>query len=94
MKIHPFIMSIQIICMLAASYAVYCLILQDDSFFLLIDPIMGLDQHASQFCHFLIVGLLPVCIAIMIFGSAMIGTYLSAILLRWINYINVYKKAK
>lgn len=42
-------------------------------------------NHCMNHCHALVVGLLPIYIALMIFGTAMIGLYFGSILQRWIT---------
>ena len=66
------------IALLTTCYIAYYLLLTDNSLHSSIASIIDYAHHLSIKEHLIILGLLPIYIAVMIFGSATVGLYLGA----------------
>jgi hypothetical protein len=66
------------ILLLASIYAAYYLLLRENRMHSSISSIVSYANHFAIRPHLLILGLLPIYIATMIFGAAMLGIYLGA----------------
>jgi hypothetical protein len=59
-------------------YAVYTLLLQDNFLNTSISSIISRSHHLEPRIHLIVLGLLPIYIATVIFGSAMLGMYIGS----------------
>lgn len=73
-----------------AVYSISFLMVREKIFPLSINSMMSSLNHLVRHWHVLVVGLLPVYVALMIFGTAVIGVYLGGALHRWFE--NFFKK--
>ena len=67
-----------IIALITTCYFAYYLLLRDNYLHSSISSIINYAHHLAIREHLLILGLLPIYIALMIFGSATVGLYLGA----------------
>lgn len=67
-----------IIAFTALSYVVYYLLVSDNSLHISIGYIISHTHHMALKKHLIVLGLLPVYIAIMVFGAATLGTYIGS----------------
>jgi hypothetical protein len=67
-----------IIAILVTCYIAYYMLLRDNYLHSSISSIISYSHHLAIREHLLILGLLPIYIAFMIFGAAVIGVYLGA----------------
>jgi len=74
-----------LICLVAVVYLIYYLLLMDHLLPLSISSVFSGFNHRIHHWHVLAVGLLPVYLALMIFGTSIIGIYLGGALQRWIS---------
>lgn len=72
----------RIITLIAVFYAAYSLLLLDNSLHTSISSIIDKSHHLQAVKHIAVLGLLPIYIGTMVFGSAMLGLYLGAKLQR------------
>lgn len=68
-----------------AVYLIYYVLLQDDLLPFSIRSVLSAMNHWAHSWHVLAVGLMPIYLAIVIFGAAMTGIYLGSALHRWIQ---------
>lgn len=76
--------------MIAAVYVICYMLSQDDIFPMSIDAAWAYISHWARHFHVLAVGLLPVYVALMVFGTAIAGMYLGSTLQRWFNQLKHY----
>lgn len=74
-----------IICLIAGSYLCYYLLLVDKGLPFSISSVFSTVNHWSHPLRVLAIGLLPVYIAVMLFGMGLIGIYLGSALQHWIT---------
>jgi hypothetical protein len=74
------------ICLIAAVYVVCYMLFHDDIFPMSINAAWFHFSHWAKRFHVLAVGLLPVYVSLMIFGTATIAVYLCAALRRWLSH--------
>lgn len=74
-----------IICLMALGYILYYLLLLDNPLPFSIGAVLSSINHIIKHWHVLAVGLLPIYIALMIFGTGIISIYLGSVLQRWIG---------
>lgn len=79
---------IEAICLIAAIYFV-CSMLSGDLMPISINSVWSTLSlsHWARHCHVLAVGLLPVYVALMIFGTAIISVYLGSAIQRWLKQV-------
>ena len=77
--------------LLIAAFFIYFLLLGDSEFPFSIRSVLGGVHHFVNHWPILIVGLLPVYVALMIFGIAILGLYLGSLLERLIARITSKK---
>jgi hypothetical protein len=80
-----------IICSVAAVYILYYLLLEDKPFPFSITSVLGGVNHWLRHWHVLVVGLLPVYLALMVFGTSMMGLYVGGALQRWLTHFLHHK---
>jgi hypothetical protein len=76
-----------ITCLIAAVYVLYYLLLRDNVLPLSIHSVVSGMNHWSSNWHVLVIGLLPIYLAMMFFGTAMFGMYFGSALQRWLTSI-------
>lgn len=69
----------------AAIYFIYYLLLHDKALPFSISTVLSSISYWARDWHVLVVGLLPIYIALMIFGTAVLGVYLGSAVQRWIT---------
>lgn len=74
-----------IICLVVAVYVIYYLLLRDNLLPFSISSVLSSINHWARNWHILVVGLMPVYIAFMLFGTSILGAYLGSALQRWIS---------
>lgn len=74
-----------IIFLVVAIYLIYYVLLHDKVLPFSISSVVSNINHLTRNWHILVVGLMPVYIALMIFGAAIIGIYLGSAFQRWIT---------
>lgn len=74
-----------LICLVAAVYCMYCILLQDDVLPFSIGAVVNSMNHWAKHWRILVVGLLPIYVALMFFGTAIIGLYIGSNLQRWLT---------
>lgn len=72
------------ICLIGAIYFICYMLSHDHVFPISINSVWHWISHGIPHFRALAVGLLPVYVALMIFGSAVLAVYLGAILQRWL----------
>lgn len=73
-----------IIVIIAAIYLVYCLLSHDKITPFTISGMLSNASHWARDWHVLAVGFLPIYIALMVFGTALMSVYLVSYIKRWI----------
>ncbi len=73
------------VCLFAAMYVVYSLLRQHTVLPMSIDSVWYRFSHWATHFHVIAVALLPIYVAVMVFGTASIGIYLGRMLQRWIK---------
>ena len=73
------------LCLMAAVYLICYLLRQDNIAPISIDSAWAYINHWAKHFHVIAVGLLPVYVALMVFGTAVFGIFLGATLQRWIT---------
>ncbi len=73
------------ICLIAAVYFICYLLRQDDILPISISSVWSYISHFAKHFHVIAVGLLPVYVALMVFGTAILGIYLGSAIQRWIT---------
>lgn len=68
--------------LLVAVYCIYFLLIKDDQLPCSIQAVLYGVNHVITHWHVLVVGLLPIYVACVIFGLAMVGLYLGSLLER------------
>jgi len=71
------------VCLIAVVYVICYMLLQDDVFPTSIDSTWAYFSHWARHFHILAVGLLPVYVALMVFGTAAMGVYVGSAIQRW-----------
>lgn len=72
-----------ILCLLATVYVIYYLLIKDRLLPFCITSV--LSWSSPKHWHVLAVGLVPIYLALMIFGAAMISIYLGSAIQRWLT---------
>ena len=75
-----------IICLIISSYLMYYLLLQDDILPFSIESVTAAINRWVRHTHIVVFGLLPVYVAFMIFGTAILGIYFGAVIQRWVAH--------
>lgn len=79
-----------IVCLLAAIYLIYYLLLQDNVLPFSIASVHANISHWAKDKHALVAAFLPVYVALMIFGASVVGIYLGTriqnLITRWIGH--------
>jgi hypothetical protein len=78
------------ICLIAAVYVICYMLRQDDIFPMSINSAWAYFSHWAKHFHVLAVGLLPVYVALMVFGTASVGIYLGSAIQRWVGQLRQY----
>lgn len=76
------------ICLVVAVYLLYCLLLRDNMMPFSIYSVFSSINHWAKDWHIIVIGLLPIYLALMIFGTAMFGVYLGSAIQRWISALS------
>lgn len=87
MKTRHSLNVISFICLVSTVCFICYVLREDDVLPLSICSVWSHANHLVGHFHVLAVGFLPVYVALMIFGTAMVGVYFGAILHRWICYL-------
>lgn len=74
-----------IICLIAGICFICSLLLRDNLLPLSISAVLTSINHCIRHWHVLVVGLLPIYVALMIFGTGVVGLYFGSALQRWIT---------
>jgi len=82
-----------LICLIVTVFLIYLLLIKDKLLSLSISSISVLTSHMTKHWHVLAVGLIPVYLALIIFGAAIVSLYLGSNLQRWIKKLS-HKKTK
>lgn len=77
--------TINIICVCIAIYALYILLLDDDLIPFSIGSVLAEISHWTRNWHALAIGLIPIYVALMIFGTTMLGIYFGSKIQRWLS---------
>jgi hypothetical protein len=72
------------------SMATYYVLLQENFLHMSISSIIKQSHHLRLNQHLLVLGILPIYIAMVIFGAAILGVYLNGLIQEYLFY--VYKK--
>lgn len=80
-----------ILCVMTAIYFIYYLLLKDDWLSLSIASMLSWTNHLTLHWHLLAIGMLPIYLAFIIFGTAIIGIYLGSAIQRWLMHIFHHK---
>lgn len=73
------------IALLMVFYVAYYLLLSDSFMHISVGEIIANAHQLSMKKHLLVLGLIPIYIGLMIFGTAILGMYLGSLLQSWIN---------
>jgi ABC-type transport system involved in cytochrome c biogenesis permease component len=74
-----------ILCLLVTAFFIYHLLLKDSLLSLSISLMSALTSHMTKHWHVLVVGLIPVYLALIIFGAAILSIYLGSAIQRWLT---------
>lgn len=75
------------ICLIAVSYFIYYLLVLDKDLPFSIGSILASVHHWGSEWRILIVGLLPIYVAFVLFGMAVLGMYLGSTFQQWVTRI-------
>jgi hypothetical protein len=81
-----------IVCLLVAVYFVYGALLQDGLIPASISTVWEHFRHWAKHFRVLAVALLPVYVALMVFGTSIVGIYLGSAIQRWFTRVVLQKK--
>lgn len=73
------------VAVLTVFYVAYYLLLSDSFMHISVGEIIAHTHQLSMKKHLIVLGLIPIYIALMIFGAAVLGMYLGSLLQSWIN---------
>lgn len=73
------------ICLVVATYVIYYLLLRDSMMPFSIYSVLSSINHWAKDWHVIVIALLPIYLALMIFGTAMLGIYFGSAIQRWIG---------
>lgn len=73
------------ICLVVAVYVLYYLLLRDGMKPFSIYSVSDSINHWARDCGIIVIALLPLYLALMIFGTAMLGVRLGSAIQRWIG---------
>ncbi len=74
-------------CLFVAVYVICYMLRHDNVFPMSINSVWYWFSHWTRHFHVIAVALLPVYVALMVFGTAIIGIYLGSAIQRWINQV-------
>lgn len=74
-----------VICLIAGTYIIYSMMLSDDLLPFSIASFHSSVHHHMRHWHVIAVGLLPIYVAFVIFGTAVICAYMGTALYRWLG---------
>lgn len=75
------------ICLLVGVYLMYGILLQSNLLPFSIGSVLSLMNHWAKHWPILVIGLLPIYVALMLFGSAIGGLYVGSALQRWLIHL-------
>ena len=75
------------ICLGTVAYAIYYVLIKDNLLPLSITSILSWTNHLTQHWQVLAIGLLPIYLALVIFGTAVLGIYLGSCVQRWLTTV-------
>ncbi len=75
------------VCLITAVYVICYMLYQDAISPMSINSAWIYFSHWARHFHVLAVGLLPVYVALMIFGTASVGIYLGSAIQRWVKHV-------
>lgn len=73
-----------ILCLITTAYALYYLLLNDKLLPISISSITTFTSHCTTHWHILAAGLIPVYLALIIFGTAILSLHFGSALQRWL----------
>lgn len=76
-----------ILCLILAVCFICTVLIQDELAPASISAMLSALGHWARHWHVLAIGLLPVYIALMVFGTAVVGIYLGSVLHRWLAMV-------
>jgi hypothetical protein len=68
------------LCLVATVYFIYYLLIEDK----LLPLLLSWSDNCAKHWHILTVGLMPVYLAVMIFGAAVLSIFLGSVIQRWL----------
>ncbi len=74
-----------ILCLSIAVYCIYYVLVSDKILPFSISSVLTWSNHYAKEWHILTVGLVPIYLALMIFGTSMISLYFGSALQRWLS---------
>lgn len=72
-----------VIFLIAVIYITSYILLRDNKIPFSIHSVLSSINHCCRHWHVLSVGLLPIYVGLMVFGSGMVGVYLGSLFQRW-----------
>lgn len=82
-----------LVCLIAAVFFICYLLREGDIFPISIDFVWLHISHWAKHFRILAVGLLPIYVALMVFGTAIVGTYFGSALQRLIAHFLCHKRS-
>jgi uncharacterized membrane protein YbhN (UPF0104 family) len=79
------------ICLIIAVYVICYLLYQDTAEPLSINAVWSSISHWPKHFRIIAVGLLPVYVALMVFGTAIFAKYIGSVLQRWLTALLIQK---
>ena len=73
------------VALVAVFYIAYYLLLSDSFMHISVASILAHTHQLSLKKHLLVLGLIPIYIALMIFGAAVLGMYIGSMLQSWLD---------
>ena len=73
------------ICLMFTVYLVYDLVLKDTQFPLSVSALLVFGSHLSRIWHLLTIGLIPIYLALIIFGIGLASLYFGSMMQNWIT---------
>jgi hypothetical protein len=80
-----------IVCLIAGVYCIYYLLILDKILPFSISSVLSWSSHYAKEWHILTVGLVPIYLALMIFGTSMLSLCFGSALQRWLTQLGKNK---
>ncbi len=74
-----------LICLLITIYVIYYLLLKDTVLPFSVSSLLTWGNHCSKQWHILTIGLIPIYLAMIVFGAGMLSIYLGSVLQHWLS---------